>query len=55
MKIGVSAFIWKMKWRHDRLGELPKVREQGFDGFEIPKPLFGSLLHALDCAIARQG
>jgi len=36
MKIGVSAFAWTTNFRTSHLHLLPKVREQGLDGFEIP-------------------
>jgi sugar phosphate isomerase/epimerase len=36
MKIGVSAFAWTTKLSGVHLGLLPKVREQGLDGLEIP-------------------
>ena len=36
MKIGVSALAWTTKLSGVHLGLLPKIREQGLDGFEIP-------------------
>jgi D-psicose/D-tagatose/L-ribulose 3-epimerase len=36
MKIGVSAFAWTTKFTRSHIGLLPKIREQGLDGFEIP-------------------
>ena len=36
MKIGVSAFAWTTNLAPRHLDLLPKLREQGFDGFEIP-------------------
>lgn len=36
MKIGVSAFAWATRLSDLHLGLLPKIREQGLDGFEIP-------------------
>ena len=36
MKIGVSAFAWTTNLNRRHLDLLPQLREQGFDGFEIP-------------------
>ncbi len=36
MKIGVSAFAWTTKLKAAHLELLPRLREQGFDGFELP-------------------
>jgi D-psicose/D-tagatose/L-ribulose 3-epimerase len=36
MKIGVSAFAWTGKFDYRHLDLLPMLREQGFEGFEIP-------------------
>ena len=36
MKIGVSAFAWTTDLRRSHLDLLGKIREHGFDGFEIP-------------------
>lgn len=36
MKIGVSAFAWTTKPRAEHLKLLPMLREQGFEGFELP-------------------
>ena len=36
MKIGVSAFAWTKKLTPAHLDLLPKLREQGLEGFEIP-------------------
>jgi D-psicose/D-tagatose/L-ribulose 3-epimerase len=36
MKIGVSAFAWTTEFGASHLHLLPKVRERGLDGFEIP-------------------
>jgi D-psicose/D-tagatose/L-ribulose 3-epimerase len=36
MKLGVSGFAWSTKLSRRRLEELPRLREHGFDGFEIP-------------------
>lgn len=36
MKIGVSAFAWTTKFGHAHIGLLPKIREHGLAGFEIP-------------------
>jgi D-psicose/D-tagatose/L-ribulose 3-epimerase len=36
MKIGVSAFAWTTKFSLSHIGLLPKIFEQGLDGFEIP-------------------
>jgi D-psicose/D-tagatose/L-ribulose 3-epimerase len=36
MKIGVSAFAWTTQLNQSHLDLLPKLREQGLDGFEIP-------------------
>ncbi|MGC1360883.1 MAG: sugar phosphate isomerase/epimerase family protein [Silvibacterium sp.] len=36
MKIGVSAFAWTTDLRRSYLDLLGKIREHGFDGFEIP-------------------
>jgi D-psicose/D-tagatose/L-ribulose 3-epimerase len=36
MKIGVSAFAWTADFRESHLEILPRIREHGLDGFEIP-------------------
>jgi D-psicose/D-tagatose/L-ribulose 3-epimerase len=36
MKIGVSAFAWTTKFSHAHIGLLPKIREHGLVGLEIP-------------------
>jgi D-psicose/D-tagatose/L-ribulose 3-epimerase len=36
MKIGVSAFAWTADFRESHLEILPRVREHGLSGFEIP-------------------
>lgn len=36
MKIGVSAFAWTTKLTHAHVGLIPKLREHGLEGFEIP-------------------
>ena len=36
MKIGVSAFAWSSNFGLQHLRLLPLMRDQGFDGFEIP-------------------
>ena len=36
MKIGVSALAWTTQLNQSHLDLLPKLREQGLDGFEIP-------------------
>jgi len=36
MKIGVSAFAWTAEFGASHLHLLPKVREHGLEGFEIP-------------------
>ena len=36
MKIGVSAFAWTTKLGQAHIGLIPKLREYGLDGFEIP-------------------
>ena len=36
MKIGVSAFAWTTKLNQTHIDMLPKLREHGFEGFEIP-------------------
>lgn len=35
MKIGVSAFAWTTRLNHRHLELIPKLREQGIEGFEI--------------------
>jgi len=36
MKIGVSAFAWTTKLNQTHIDMLPKLRERGLEGFEIP-------------------
>ena len=36
MKIGVSAFAWTTKLNQTHIDMLPKLREHGLEGFEIP-------------------
>src|SRR5437870_13499165 len=36
MKIGVSAFAWTSNFGSQHLRLLPLMRDNGFDGFEIP-------------------
>lgn len=36
MKIGVSAFAWTTKLNHRHIELIPKLREHGLEGFEIP-------------------
>jgi D-psicose/D-tagatose/L-ribulose 3-epimerase len=36
MKIGVSAFAWTTKLTEAHIGLIPKLRESGIEGFEIP-------------------
>jgi len=36
MKIGISAFAWTSNFGLQHLQLLPVMRDQGFDGFEIP-------------------
>ena len=36
MKIGVSAFAWTSNFGLQHLRLLPLMRDEGFDGFEIP-------------------
>jgi D-psicose/D-tagatose/L-ribulose 3-epimerase len=43
MKIGVSAFAWTAKFAEPHLSLLPRIREYGFEGFEIPMFVPGDL------------
>jgi len=36
MKLGVNMFIWTAEFTPSQLDRLPRIREQGFDGIEIP-------------------
>lgn len=36
MKFGVTAYIWAAEFTTAQLGILPRLRERGFDGVEIP-------------------
>jgi D-psicose/D-tagatose/L-ribulose 3-epimerase len=36
MKIGVNAFLWTANFGPEHFGILPRVKEWGFDAFEIP-------------------
>ncbi len=36
MKLGVSAFAWTAKFHREHLALLPKIKEAGLDGLEIP-------------------
>ena len=36
MKFGVNTFIWTASFDRTHLPLLPKIRENGFDGVELP-------------------
>lgn len=36
MKFGVNTFLWSLNFGPDQFGLLPAIREQGFDGVEVP-------------------
>ncbi len=68
MKIGVSAFAWTTRLDQSHLDLLPRLREQGLDGFEIPmfdpadldasgirRAFEGSGLDCTVCAILPEG
>jgi len=43
MKVGVSAFAWSTTLNKSHLNMIPRLRDHGLDGFEIPMPVQGTL------------
>ncbi len=36
MKLGVNTFIWSAEFSRAQLALLPRIKEHGFDGVEVP-------------------
>ena len=36
MKLGVNTFIWSAEFGRAQLALLPRIKEHGFDGVEVP-------------------